>query len=142
MRSLVLCSFLALSLASAPHSAARTETGFLDRTISVQGTTYKYQVFVPDDWSPKQKWPIILFLHGAGERGSDGLLQTLAGLPQAIRMDRSRFPTVVVMPQCPRESWWPAPEMEAVALAALDAATNEFKGDPKRTYLTGQIGRA
>jgi predicted peptidase len=137
MRSLVLCSFLALSLASAPHSAARTETGFLDRTISVQGTTYKYQVFVPDDWSPGQKWPIILFLHGAGERGSDGLLETAVGLPQAVRLDRSRFKTIVVMPQCLKESWWPTPQMEEMALAALSAATKEFKGDPKRTYLTG-----
>jgi predicted peptidase len=96
-----------------------------------------YQVFVPENWTPKQKWPIILFLHGAGEGGSDGLLQTVAGPPQAIRTDRSRFPTVVVMPQCLRESWWPAAQMEAVALAALDAATAEFKGDPKRTYLAG-----
>ena len=139
MRLVWLCaSFCAILLVVAPRATARSkETGFLDRTLSRHGTTFRYQVFVPENWSPKQKWPIILFLHGAGERGSDGLLQTLAGLPQAIRMDRSRFPTVVVMPQCPRESWWPAPEMEAVALAALDAATNEFKGDPKRTYLTG-----
>lgn len=128
-----------ISLALAPRGAAREkeQTGFLDRVIRLHGTAYKYQVFVPDDWSPKQKWPIILFLHGAGERGSDGLLQTEAGLPRAIRLNRSRFPAVVVMPQCPRESWWPAPEMEEVALGALNAASAEFRGDAKRTYLTG-----
>jgi predicted peptidase len=43
----------------------------------------------------------------------------------------------VVMPQCLRQSWWPARDMEEVALRALDAATAEFKGDTKRTYLTG-----
>lgn len=135
----LLCLFiLAVSLAVSPRSAARTkETGFLDRTISVQGKTYKYQVFLPDTWSSKQKWPIILFLHGAGERGSDGLLQTDVGLGHAIRLDRSRFPSIVVMPQCLKDDWWPTPEMEATALAALAAATKEFKGDPKRTYLTG-----
>jgi predicted peptidase len=132
-----LAMFL-ISLALASRAAAHSkETGFLDRTVSLHGTTYKYQVFVPEDWSSKQKWPIILFLHGAGERGDDGLLQTDAGLPRAIRMNRSRFPTVVVMPQCLKGSWWPAPEMEEVALAALDAATREFRGDTKRTYLTG-----
>jgi len=94
-------------------------------------------VFVPEDWSPKQKWPIILFLHGAGERGSDGLLQTDVGLPHAIRLERSRFETIVVMPQCLKDGWWATPQMEEMALAALAAASKEFKGDAKRTYLTG-----
>ena len=134
---LVLCTFVALSLAVPSRSSARTQTGFLDRTVSVKGATYKYQVFVPDDWSSSQKWPIILFLHGAGERGSDGLLQTDVGLPHAIRLDRSRFKTIVVIPQCLKDDWWNTSHMEEVALAALAAATKEFKGDPKRTYLTG-----
>ena len=136
--SMLCVLFFAVALAFAPRSAARSkETGFLDRTVSLHGTTYKYQVFVPENWSPKQKWPIILFLHGAGERGSDGLLQTDIGLPNAIRHDRTRFPTVVVMPQCPIDHWWTEPEMEEVALASLHAATKEFSGDPRRTYLTG-----
>jgi len=53
-------------------SAKNPETGFLDRTLSLHGQTYKYQVFLPENWTPKQKWPIILFLHGFGERGSEG----------------------------------------------------------------------
>jgi predicted peptidase len=131
-------SLWAVSLALSSRSEARTkETGFLDRTISVHSTTYKYQVFLPEAWSPKQKWPIILFLHGSGERGSDGLLQTDVGLPHSIRLDRSRFPAVVVIPQCLADHRWTEPEMEELALAALALATKEFKGDTKRTYLTG-----
>ena len=137
VHSLILCGFLAVSLTAAPRSSARTQTGFLDRTVAVGGATYKYQVFLPDDWSPKQKWPIILFLHGAGERGSDGLLQTDVGLGHAIRLDRSRFHTIVVMPQCLKDSWWRTAKMEEMALATLAAATKEFKGDPKRSYVTG-----
>jgi predicted peptidase len=135
----LLClAIFAVSLAAPSRSAARArETGFLDRTLSLQGKTYKYQVFVPDNWSPKQKWPIILFLHGAGERGSDGLLQTEVGLPRAIRENRSRFPTIVVIPQCPSDHWWTEPLMQQVSLGALAAAASEFRGDPKRTYLTG-----
>jgi len=136
--SIIAALFLILSLAAAPRSSASTpQTGFLDRRISVKGTAYKYQVFVPENWSPKQKWPIILFLHGAGERGSDGLLQTDVGLPHAVRLDRSRFPAVIVIPQCLKDNWWQTPQMEEMALAALTAATKEFKGDAKRTYLTG-----
>ena len=137
--SLPFClSMFAAALAISPCAGARSkETGFLDRAVSLHGSTYKYQVFVPADWSSKKNWPVILFLHGAGERGSDGLLQTDVGLPHAIRLDRSRFPAIVVIPQCPADHLWVQPEMEAMALAALAAASREFKGDPKRTYLTG-----
>lgn len=120
-----------------PALARKHDTGFLDRTLSLHGATYKYQVFVPDNWSSNQKWPIILFLHGAGERGTDGLIQTEVGIATAIRKDRSRFPALVVMPQCLKDHDWDKPDMEELALAALAAASKEFKGDPKRTYLTG-----
>lgn len=129
--------FAGLLLLSLGVTARSPTTGFLDRSIVLEGATYKYQVFVPEDWSAKQKWPIILFLHGAGERGSDGLLQTDVGLPHAVRLDRSRFKAVIVIPQCLKNGWWPTPQMEGVPLAALAAAAKEFKGDAKRTYLTG-----
>lgn len=135
---ILCCAFLMISLGTAPRSVARTQSsGFLDRTVSVKGASYKYQVFIPDNWSPKQKWPIILFLHGYGERGDDGLLQTDVGLAHAIRQNRSRFSAVVVLPQCSMGHWWTQPGMEDLALAALAVASKEFKGDPKRTYLTG-----
>jgi predicted peptidase len=120
-----------------PTLARKSETGFLDRVISLNGSIYKYQVFVPENWSPTQKWPIILFLHGSGERGSDGLLQTEVGIPSAVRKERSRFPAIIVMPQCPISGWWAEPAMQAVALASLAAASKEFKTDAKRIYLTG-----
>jgi len=132
----VLLLAVALVLASAA-CARKQETGFLDRTLSMHNSSYKYQVYLPENWSPNQKWPIILFLHGAGERGSDGLLQTQVGIATAIRNDRSRFPVIVVIPQCLKDSWWTQPDMEEVALATLSAASKEFKGDAKRTYLTG-----
>jgi predicted peptidase len=125
------------SLMVIPARAKKQETGFLDRTIAVQGTTYKYQVFVPRDWTPHQKWPIILFLHGAGERGEDGLQQTDIGIGGAIRSDRSRIPAIVVMPQCRKNVWWFQAPMDDLAMAALEAASKEFHGDPQRTYLTG-----
>lgn len=137
-RFLVGLSVLTLWLALASGFAARTpQTGFLDRTLSLHGTNYRYQVYLPDNWDPNQNWPIILFLHGYGERGSDGLLQTDIGLPHAIRLNRALFPAVVVMPQCLMDHWWTQPPMEEMALATLAAATKEFKGDPKHTYLTG-----
>ena len=137
-KSLIYVLLLAVlaSLASAPGQAKKTETGFLDRTVTVAGTEYKYQVFVPDNWTRKKKWPVILFLHGAGERGDDGLIQTEVGIGTAIRRDRSRFTAVVVMPQCRKNVWW-ADSMGDVAMAALAQAEKEFHGDSTLIYLTG-----
>lgn len=137
----MLKSFFILLLfclaAAVPAKAKKIETGFLDRSLTLRGTVYKYQVFVPDNWSPRQKWPVILFLHGSGERGEDGLLQTTVGLPAAVRNDRSRFPAIIVIPQCRKKLWWPEAPMDEVAIQALEAAQKEFHGDPQRSYLTG-----
>ena len=132
-----ILGLLAILLAASAAQAKKQETGFLDRTVAVQGTNYKYQVFVPETWSPKQKWPVILFLHGAGERGDDGLIQTQVGIGRAIREHRDRFSAIVVIPQCRKENWWATSPMDDQAIAALEAATKEFHGDKDRTYLTG-----
>ena len=55
--------------------AVKRETGFLNRRVTLNGETYRYQVYVPLEWNKGKKWPVILFLHGAGERGEDGLVQ-------------------------------------------------------------------
>jgi predicted peptidase len=112
------------------------ETGFLDRTISLDGQTFRYQVFVPSSYLAVQAWPVILFLHGAGERGSDGYAQTQTGLGAAIRQNPARFPAIVVFPQVPAESSWTG-SIARMALAALDKTTREFSTDPARVYLTG-----
>lgn len=137
MHKLLFLSALCGLLTAIPVSAKKVATGFLDRSLSIRGVSYKYQVFVPDNWSRATKWPTILFLHGSGERGDDGLLQTAVGLPVAVRNDRSRFPAIIVIPQCRKELWWRDAPMDEVAIKALEAAQKEFRGDLRRTYLTG-----
>ena len=133
-----LVAFLFLCLpVSLPAHGRKQETGFLDRTTTIETVQYKYQVFVPDDWTPHRKWPVILALHGAGERGNDGVLQTDVGIGTAIRSNRSAFEAIVVMPQCPKNLWWILPPMDDLAMTALAEATREFHGDAHRTYLTG-----
>ena len=116
---------------------AAPEAQFLDRTVTVKGTAYRYVVSIPGDWSAAREWPVILFLHGSEERGDDGIAQAKVGMGLAVRRHPERFPAIVVMPQCRPGVDWRAPEMEAQILAALDAAAREFHGDPRRTYLTG-----
>jgi predicted peptidase len=122
---------------TSPLLARQPDTGFLNRTVIADGVVYKYQVFVPSNWSKKVKWPVILFLHGYGEEGDDGLVQTEVGLATAIRNHVDRFPFVVTFPQCRKQDWWTSPAMETQALKALDQTLKEFKGDPQRVYLTG-----
>jgi predicted peptidase len=111
-------------------------TGFLDRSISLDGTEFLYQVYVPRDYTPEVPWPVILFLHGAGERGTDGLLQTEIGLGTALRRHPDRYPSIVVFPQAPPESRWLG-KAAVLAMATLEAARQEFNCDPGRIYLTG-----
>lgn len=135
-KALRISLFLCLLFPS-PAYAKKYETGFIDRTITIQAAIFKYQVFVPDEWTPHQKWPVILALHGAGERGDDGLLQTAVGIGTAIRSNRSAIKAIVVMPQCAKHLWWMLSPMDDLAMAALAQAMKEFHGDSQRTYLTG-----
>lgn len=139
---LLLLSFAA-ALGAAPAAGqeprvpatARYETGFLDRMAQVDGSAYRYQVFVPPAYAADRDWPVILFLHGAGERGDDGMFQTEVGLGRALRRHRARFPAIIVFPQTPSEETWF--EAADVAMAALDRTLEEFRTDPDRVYLTG-----
>lgn len=142
-----VCLFLAplsvwASAAQAGHPPRREpvqETGFLNRRVDVDGVTYRFQVYLPEEWrrDDNRKWPIILFLHGRGERGSEGMWQTQIGLPSEVRDHPERWPFVIVMPQCPLPDHWTDPRMMEMAMAALDEESDEFHGDPDRTYLTG-----
>ena len=117
-------------------AAMAGDTGFLDRSVVLDGVSYRYQVYVPLGYTPDKRWPIALFLHGSGERGDDGSKQSEVGLGAAIRVDRKRFPMIVVMPQARPDTRWSG-AMAAQAMKALDQSSAEFHGDPQRTYLTG-----
>ena len=135
MRTLTLFTYL-LTLALPAAGASRVETGFLDREITLNSVSYRYQVYIPVNYAKDNVLPVILFLHGAGEGGQDGLLQTQVGLGPAIRQARERFPFIVVFPQARRGQFW-AGEMAILALKALDQTVKEFNGDPQRLYVTG-----
>lgn len=108
---------------------------FVARTLEIENRTFRYQVFVPARHAP-QGTPIVLFLHGSGERGSDGERPLLAGLGPWLRANADTFPALAVFPQVPENEEWLGRNAR-MAVAALDAASREFGADPRRTYLTG-----
>ena len=93
-----------------------------------------YLVSVPTDYEKKDSWPLLLFLHGAGERGNDLELVKKHGPPKLIDQGKA-FPFVVVSPQCPKDGWWSAKPLELTAL--LDEIVAKYKIDQDRIYLTG-----
>ena len=108
-----------------------------EREIEIVKTVrLRYLLFLPDEYSrdPKRKWPLILFLHGAGERGDDLDLLKRHGIPKITERWRD-FPFIAVSPQCPRYSWWTA-EIESLN-ALLDHIVESYSVDVSRVYLTG-----
>src|SRR5258705_4485048 len=128
----------AFVLAASPLAAQKFETGFLDRKVVVNKTDYRYQVFVPREFTRSKTWPVIIVLHGGGTYGSDGIRPTDGGFGHVIRSGPNGFPAIVIFPQAHADGTpgWQLEGGQAV-LAALDKSIKEFKGDPKRVVLTG-----
>lgn len=128
---LALATFTVLS--QEPMSTTHQKALAFQRTTRVTVGAH-YLLFLPKDYNAKatQRWPLILFLHGAGERGTNITKVTVHGPPKIVK-DKPDFPFIVVSPQCPGGERW----SNDVLLALLDEVTKKYKVDTKRIYLTG-----
>lgn len=105
-----------------------------EKTIT-KTVSYRYLLFLPEGYGrKKQRWPVILFLHGAGERGSDLNLVKKHGPPKIVET-RKDFPFIVVSPQCPADAWWTS-EIDGL-INLLDDVVANYNVDKERIYLTG-----
>jgi len=94
-----------------------------------------YLLFLPETYGQEQKsWPMILFLHGAGERGSNIEKVKVHGPPKIVQTQKD-FPFIVVSPQCPEEDWWTT--KTEVLINLLDEIVAQYDVDTERIYLTG-----
>lgn len=101
---------------------------------TTQTSEVGYLLFLPRDYDAKsrKRWPLILFLHGAGERGTDIWQVATHGPPKHIK-DHPDFPFVVVSPQCPAGQVWSNVNLRGL----LDGIMRDYAVDPARVYLTG-----
>jgi predicted peptidase len=93
-----------------------------------------YLLFLPKGYEAKgdRRWPLMLFLHGAGERGSDLKKVAVHGPPKIVK-NKPEFPFILVSPQCPEGETW----SDDVLLTLLDHVSKKHKVDTNRVYLTG-----
>lgn len=134
-RALLAVLLMTLMSACSTSTPRYAHGQFLPRELVVGGDTLRYQVFVPAHRAGDGRPPVILFLHGSGERGNDGEKPSAVGIGPYIRAHQDSFPAIVVFPQAPDDTEWS--QNIDLALATLDAATRDFGGDSERTYLTG-----
>ncbi len=150
---LVCCIVMALGLHAQDFSL------FEKRNFQAKdGGVLPYRILLPDNYDPAKKYPLVLFLHGAGERGDDNEKQLVHGVKTFLKAaHREQFPCIVVAPQCPTDSYWASPKFERTKYpidfdfnyeydetVALDRAMQLTRSiirkeavDKKRVYITG-----
>ncbi len=93
----------------------------------------KYLLYLPQGYNKKgQPWPLIVFLHGAGERGDNLNQLKVHGIPKLVESD-GNFPFIVISPQCPADVWWDVETLKVL----IDHIKAEYNIDDSRVYLTG-----
>ncbi len=129
---LIGCAQMENKMNSVPPGSQQSQ--IFEKTITTT-VSCDYLLFLPEDYGKKrQRWPLMVFLHGAGERGSV-LNKVKAHGPPKIVKNRKDFPFIVVSPQCPEGDWWT--EKVEVLINLLDDIAARYKVDKKRIYLTG-----
>jgi predicted peptidase len=143
MRFWVVAAFAAISLPSIADAkkAAPPPPAVEGQTVQapVAEGGLPYLLFVPKGYntSGSERWPLVIFLHGSGERGTDIEVVKKHGPPMLVEKNPAR-PFIVISPQLPPQSdtvgWaWPIPPLEEL----LDHALKTWRIDPSRVYLTG-----
>lgn len=114
---------------------------FEKATFTLSDKTLPYRIMMPENLSDVEKYPLVLFLHGSGERGNDNKKQLIhGGKLFADSADRTKFTCIAVFPQCPKESYWANVKINSNAISA-----NRFKfrngGEPTgaMTMLMGLV---
>jgi predicted peptidase len=144
LRALVGCVVLLAALAGGCGNADPSKklnasmpkgTGFILREVKTDAGNQKYSVFIPRDYKPGVPYPTIIFLHGIGEAGSDGVNCTTVGIGPAIAKRNGNFPFIVLFPQV---GWdWTTKAAGDEVLDVLADAQKQYSIDSDRVTLTG-----
>jgi predicted peptidase len=134
---LTTLSFAAARAADAPAAGKQVAASTSVKVKTDEGekdVALRYWLFLPADYEakPAEKWPLVLFLHGSGERGEDLEKVKIHGPPMLVAQGR-QFPFVLVSPQVPTGSRWNAEELSQLT----DVLASKYRLDRDRLYITG-----
>ena len=108
---LTLVSLVLLGLS--PLAQAQQDSPYEARSLIEQGDTLPYRLLLPEGFDASRKYPLVLFLHGGGERGNDNEKQLTHGSGLFTDpLNRGAFPAVVLVPQCAQDSYWAQVEID------------------------------
>lgn len=125
------CTTVPNSGTEAPKPAMQTVQRFQKQITHT--AELDYLLYLPADYKPTgEPWPLMLFLHGAGERGTNVQKVAVHGPPKLLKAG-SKLPFIVVSPQCPDNETWRDEDL----LALIDTIMARHNADPTRVYLTG-----
>lgn len=96
---------------------------------------FKYVKYLPEDYDETKSYPLVFFLHGAGERGDDLDVASRHGYAKHMREDGAEYPFIYIAPQCPLKKYWGCYTESLCAF--LDYICDELPIDRDRIYLTG-----
>jgi len=135
MKTIWIFLFTAFSMANAQQPTFE-KAGF-----EHEGKTLQYRILKPVDFDETKKYPLHLFLHGAGERGDDNEAQLVHGSELFIK-ENKKHPAVVIFPQCPADDYWAQTKSEpgwamSAVMSLLDEMMQEVYIDKSRIYLGG-----
>lgn len=102
--------FTCLLLFWALYSFAQFKSG----SFMANGYTLPYQILFPQDYDASKQYPLVVFLHGAGERGDDNERQLINGKQFLIDNFYAKYPAIVIAPQCPANSYWANAQRHAI----------------------------
>lgn len=143
-----------LLLPTAAMSQANKLTDLLEKKVytDAQGKTLAYRLLKPENYDSKTVYPLVIFLHGAGERGSDNTKQLIHGVSEFAKPEnRKAYPCFLLAPQCPDGKRWvevdwgadkhtqpknPSDPMKLL-LELIPEFQKEYRVDPKCIYVTG-----
>jgi predicted peptidase len=116
--------------------AARTWQSGLALSYTDGTNTMPYRLYLPLNYSAATNYPLVLFLHGAGESGTDNIAQVKNHIAGLIARTYSDYPAILVAPQV-INSWWTPYNPDDLTLGILAQVRRNYAVDDRRIYLTG-----
>ena len=131
-RTTALALLLITLLAATTHAGQTAHT--FKRTVGDKEESIGYLLYLPKEHDAKkdQKFPVVLFLHGSGERGSDINKVKVHGPPKLVEKGKD-LPFIIISPQCPEKQWWNA----SLLADLIDDVVKNHRGDADRIICTG-----